>query len=227
METGGGHLQGALGVFLSLDVGQVAHVGGRALAVGQAGKLQGPDGRFPQQVTHQSRQGGRRIDLNTLHQGGLGSVGGGDVDGGKTLVPGHRYHGQYAVGVAQAAVQGKLPQEQGRFVGQVNLPGTEQNAHGNGQVVGRAGLLQVSGGQVDGNAAHGKLAAAVPQGGANPLPGFLYRRIGQANHVEDWQAVGNIHFYLDYEPVQAHYSAGLTLCKHRNSSGAGYAGVHW
>ena len=212
METGGGHFQGALGVFLAFDVGKVSAVGRFAVfrygypAVG--GRSQGG---FAEEMADQGGQGRHGNDPDALDQGGLGSVGGGNIDYGKALIPGYGDHGQDAVGVAQAAVEGKLAEEKGGFGRQVDLAGAEQDADGDGEVVGRAGFFQVGGGQVDGDAAHREFAAAVAEGGAHPFPGFLDRRIGQADNVESGQAGSYVHFHLNDEPVQADYGAGLTF----------------
>ena len=126
-------------MFLPPDVGQVAAIGGRARALGDAGKGNGFNALLALQVPHQRRQGGRGIYLDSLYQRSLSCIGGGDVHRVKALAAGHRHHGKNAVGVAQAAVERKFAQEKGGFVGQVDLARAEQDSHGDGQVVGGAG----------------------------------------------------------------------------------------
>ena len=46
------------------------------------------------------------------------------------LVAGHGYHGQDAVGVPQASIQGQLPKEYGIGRRRFQLPGAEQDANG-------------------------------------------------------------------------------------------------
>ena len=215
MKAGGGHFQGALGVVLAADVGQVGIVGRIAVAVEvDAAVGEGFDGRLAVQMGQQLGQGRHGIDLHTLHQCGLGGVHGRHEYGADALLAGHPDHGQDAGGVAQAAVQGQLAEEDGRLHGRQRLAGAEQDADGDGQVVGRAGFLQVGGSQVDGDAAHGELAAAVADGGADSLLGFLHGGVGQADDVKGGQAGGDVGFGLNNLAVQTDDGAGLSGCQH-------------
>ena len=116
--------------------------------------------------------------------------------------------------MAHQPVEGELAQEQGaRDVGR-GLLGGEDDAHGDGQVVGRALLAQVGGGQVDGDALLGEVEAGVADGGAHPLLRLLDRRVGQADDGEGGQAGGDVHLHLDNGPVEAHHGAAIHLRQH-------------
>ncbi len=100
-----------------------------------------------------------------------------------------------------------------------------ENSDGHGQVVGGALLLQLGGGQVDGDAAHGEGTVGVADGCADPVPGLPSPRlrtgldggVGQADHVEGRQARGNVHLdsstmlraaRLRRMPLEAHDGSG-------------------
>ena len=215
VKAGGGHFQGPFGVILAADVGQVGAVRRLAVAVEiDAAVGEGRDGGFALQVRQQLGQGGYGIDAHAVHQGGFGGVHGGHIDHADALFPRHPDHRQDAGGVAQAAVQGQLAQEYGRLRGRQRLAGAEQDAGGDGQVVGRAGLFQVGGGQVDGDAAHRELAAAVAQRRPHALFGFLHGGVGQPHDVEGGQPRRNIGFGLYNLPVQPGDGASLSGGQH-------------
>ena len=215
MESGGGDFQSALGVVLAPYVCEVGVAWGIAIAV-QVHTTVGErfDGGVALQVVNQLSQGFYRINFHTVHQRGLGGIYGGHVGGAKTLFPGHPYHRQDAGGVAQSAVEGKFTEKNGRLRGGLCLTGAEQDADGDGQIVGGAGLFQIGWSQVHRDAAHGEFAAAVAHGGANPLFGLLHRGIGQPHNVESGQARGNVGFSLDYLTIQTHDGAGLCSSQH-------------
>ena len=79
--------------------------------------------------------------------------------------------------MAQASIQGQLGEKDRPVQRSIHLAGAEQNSHGHGQVEGWTGFLQACRGQVHCNAAQWKLAAAIAEGGPDPLPGFLDRRV--------------------------------------------------
>ncbi|MCY1219213.1 hypothetical protein D9M72_311770 [compost metagenome] len=67
-----------------------------------------------------------------------------------------------------------------------------QDAERDGQVEAAGFLGQVGRGQVDGDAAVGKLVAAVEDGGAYALAAFAHAGVGQADDGEGRQAVGKV-----------------------------------
>ncbi len=71
--------------------------------------------------------------------------------------------------------------------------------------------MRSAGGQVHGDAPERELTAAVTQGGADPLFRLLDRRVGKSDDVEDRQAGGDIHFNLDYEPIESKDRTGLNV----------------
>ena len=92
---------------------------------------------------NQSLEIGNGADLYPLDQRRFGRVGAGHIHRRKTLALGDRDHGQNSVGMPQAAIQRQFPQKYSRVLGQINLPGTEQNAYRDGQVVSRSRFFQV------------------------------------------------------------------------------------
>ena len=166
------------------------------------------------QMLHQLRQRGDGIDGYAFHQGSLGGVHGRHIGAADALVAGHRHHRQDAGGMAQSAVQRQFAQKDGRFGRRQSLAGAEQDADGDGQIVGGAGFFQVGRRQVDGDAAHGELAAAVADGGAHPLFGLLHGGIGQPHDVKSGQPRRDVGFGLDNLPVQAQNGAGLCGSQH-------------
>ena len=134
------------------------------------------------------------------------------------MIPGHRRHSQYPVGVPQTAVQRQLAQENRAGRRRINLPGAQEHPHRDWQVVGWSLFLQIGRRQVNSDALQGKFAAAVAQGGPDPLLGFLDRGIGQPHDVEGRQAWGNVDFDLYHEAVQSYDGAGMRIGKHVSRS---------
>ena len=68
---------------------------------------------------------------------------------------------------------------------------------GDGEIKAGPLLAAVGRRQADDHPRERQPQAAVAQGGAHPFPGFLDRRIGQANDDQGRQAGGEIHLHLD------------------------------
>jgi hypothetical protein len=81
-------------------------------------------------MTDQIAQRGDGIDTDAFYQGSLMGICGGDVNCLKALVFGHLNHGQYAVSVPEATIQGTLSQEYRRFFWQANSAGTRKDSYG-------------------------------------------------------------------------------------------------
>jgi len=156
-------------------------------------------------MVHQGGQAAHRIDLHPLHQGGLGRILFRHIDPFQAVLPGHRDHGQDAVGVAYRPVQRKFSHHQGFLQVGGHLAGGHAHAQGHGQVVGRPLLAQVRRGQVDGDLlVGGEKRPGVAHAGPNPLPRLLDGGIGQAHHAEGRDPVGDIHLHLDDGSLQPH-----------------------
>ena len=141
-------------------------------------------------------------------------VGLGHDDVGEALLIGEGDHRQHAVGVAQAAVEGQLAEEDGvRQVGG-HLLGAEQDADGDGQVVGGSGFLEVGRGQVDDDALHRKDAAGVADGRPHALAGFLYGGVRQADDDEGRQPGGDVRFDFNDRAIEPNDGAGHHLGEH-------------
>ena len=118
----GGDLQGALRVLLAPYVGHVhpaRHAGSRALPGAVHGngthRVRGVDVALAPQVGDELGERRDRHDVDPGDQSGLLGVDGRHEDLPVPLAPGHRDHGQDAVGMSQAAVQGELAEEDRRF----------------------------------------------------------------------------------------------------------------
>ena len=184
----GGDLQRPLGLLLSLDL---AEVGAGTDGGGGYPRLRRGDESLPPQVGGQLPEMADGIDGQSPGQRGLRCVVGREVEGGDARPLCRQRHGQHAADGAQLTGQGQLTQEGGVLLsGEGQLPACGQNAHQNGQVVDGAHLFPVGGGQVDGDAGHGKIEAAGLDGGAHPFPGFLDGGIGQTHHVKGGQTAG-------------------------------------
>ncbi len=215
VPSGGRHLQGPLHVLLPLDVAEVHALPGHLRRLlGQAVGANGSDGAVAAQVADELRQAGHGQDVHPADERRLSEVRLRHEDLLAALLAGQRDHRKDAVGVAHQPVERELAQEEGaRDVGR-GLPGGEDDAHGDGQVVGRPLLANVGGGQVDRDALLGELEPGVADGGAHPLLRLLDRRVGQADDVEGGHAGGDVHLHLDQGPVEAHHGAAIHLRQH-------------
>ncbi len=112
-------------------------------------------------------------------------------------------HGQGAGNGAQGPVQRQFAHQNGFsqlfVIG--NLARGGEQPDGDGQVKARTLFFQVGRGQVDGNPFVGKFEAAVAQSGADPLPGFFNRGIGQPDDVKVGHSPVNIHFHFQGNPL--------------------------
>ena len=127
---------------------------------------------------------------------------------------GGQSHGQHAGAGAQSAGQRQLPHKGAVPVPEGKLSPGGQQAHQNGQVVQGADLLHMGGGQIDGDAAHRKGEAAIFDGGAHPLPGFVDRGVGQAHHREGGQPIGQVALHRHRIPSDAVEPEGVDQIDH-------------
>ena len=112
--AGSGDFEGALGVLVAADIGEIDRIAGGLR--GHFGDGQGFDADQAHVVGNELLQGLDRVDGDALHDGGFGAVYRRDeglVDAG---VAGGGHHRQDAVGVADAAVQRQLTEIDGLTV---------------------------------------------------------------------------------------------------------------
>ena len=193
MAAAGGNFQGALGLWLALYVGKVQRFQSLRLPVGGDG---GRELQHALQMVHQLAHVPDAVHRKPLDDGALPGVLRGDVQPLKALFPGLVRHGQQAADGPQLPREGKLPQEDGVLSVARKLPGGFEQRDQQGQVVDGALFLLVGRGQVHGDAADGKVKAAVLQGRAHPVPGFLHRRVRQAHQLEGGQPLGEVRFHF-------------------------------
>ena len=142
-------------------------------------------------------------------------------DGLGPTVPGCNGHGQHAAGRTYLPCQRQLTHKTSlrlHLIRQFQLLAGHQNAQQNGQVIHRAFLSQLTGCQIHRNAPHGKFKAAIFQGRMHPLPGFLYRRIGQTYHIKPRQSAVQVALAYHLLPVNSYNATGSDPCYHAASS---------
>ena len=177
MGAGGGDFQGALGVLVATHVSEV-HGIARGLR-GHFGDGQRLDSNQPHVMGDELLQRLDGIDGNTFDDRGFGAVNGGDERLVHAGIAGGRHHWENAVCVANAAVQRQLTEVHRLVVVKaLELPSGSQNRHGHRQVVDRAFLANVGGGQIHREAALGEDRTAVADGAAGTFAGFLNGRVG-------------------------------------------------
>ena len=100
--------------------------------------------------------------------------------------------------MAGGAIQRQLANEEAVLqLVQPDLLRGRQNAHGNGQVIGRPLFAQVGRGQVHGNTLVGrKIQPTVFDGGVHPVAAFAHGGVGQAHQGEVGVATDNVYFNL-------------------------------
>ena len=211
MPPGGGDLQHPLHRALAPDLGKVRQ--GEVLLVPlphRGGVDGGPAGQVVGQLAHRLHG----VDGEALGQGGLRGAVRRDEEAADPRRPGGQGHGEHPHHRPQGAGEGELPHEGTVGVGPVQLPGGGEDAHQNGQVVHRAGLPPVGGGQVHGDPPHGKGVAAVLDGRPDPLPGLLHGGVGEPHDVEVGQAPGQVALGGDLIPGDALEPQGTHFAQH-------------
>ena len=217
MAAGGGNLQGALGLDLALDLGQIQQDPGRlarwrqhALPARAGAVMRG--GTRGQQLRHHIQQVGGTIDLGLRGAGRLGGAVQRQHQACRGLAPGQgQAGGQGPAHRAQLAGQRQLTRELPAVEPcRIDLPAGGQDAQGDGQVEAAGILGQVGRRQVHGDALVGrKFQAAVDDGAAHALAGFLDLHVGQPHQGQAGQAVGQMHFHGDGGRLQP--QKGTTL----------------
>ena len=92
--------------------------------------------------------------------------------------------------------------------------GGRQQSQGNGQVEGGAGLANVGGGQIHGDAVVGKLEPRVANRRPYAVPAFAHRGVRQADHREVRQAEGHVDLDQNGKSVYPEHRGAPKAGKH-------------
>ena len=164
-------------------------------------------------------QGVDGVDVDAFDHGSLAGVGGGDDEGANAGGAGGDGDGQHALDGAQTAVETELAdqQEVGDVLDVQAAVGAE-DADGDGQVEAGAFLLNVGGGEVDGDAGGRNVEAGVLDGGADAVAGLADGGVGQADggelfFIED--DAGEVDFDIDDAGVDAVDGGAAGFEEHR------------
>ena len=180
VAAGGGDLQGPLGLFLALDVAQVAG----AVALDHWPGRRGRQDLQAAEMVDQRDQGARGQDPGAARPGRLGPAGLG-TDQAQPHGPGRHRGGQGAGCGGDAAVQGELAHGRPVVQGvQRDYPHGRHHRQGDGQVIVRALLGQVGRGQVGDDTLARQGQAQARKGAAHPLAAFGHRLVAQAHDDE-------------------------------------------
>ncbi|MEY4487815.1 MAG: hypothetical protein RIQ79_323 [Verrucomicrobiota bacterium] len=181
MAASDGDLNGAAQGVLAFDLGEVAGVlgGGRYLD-DWTGRGQGSEGKLAGEKPGSLIQGAYRINCYTLDQGGLGGAFGGQEDSLATTGAGEAGESERAAHGAGGAGETEFASNQViGDVGRSELAGGDEDAKGDGQVVERAFLAEVAGGEVNGGAGAQQAETGVGEGGEYAIIRLFDRRVGQ------------------------------------------------
>ncbi len=191
------NLQRALGLLLTANVGHIHGV----LGIGEPALAQRCGVRVHRRVApnviDKLPQGRGAKHTDALDQRRLVGVRRWHHHGLHPPRPGESDHRQYAVGMAQLALEGELAYQGGVGEARLDLPAAAENPYGDGQVVRRPLLAQVGRSKAHRNAAQGKLVARVADRRPHPFLRFLHRRVRQPHHNERRQARRHVHLDLD------------------------------
>src|SRR6185295_6672719 len=84
-----------------------------------------------------------------------------------------------------------------------NLAGCCEDPQRNGEIEAATLLGQVGWSKIHGDAAVGKLEAAVEDGGAYAILAFLHSRFRQSDDRQRWKPVGQVHLNADQRSVES------------------------
>ncbi len=199
VAAGGRHFEGPLGAFLALDVGQI---GDRRRVVGHFRRGRAQDLGALEMVDQGQQAAGRQY-LDLPRPGGLGPLRR-RTDQPEPAARGAQRRRQDPGHRRDGAVQGELAQ--GREAGDLVLgqyPHGGQQPEGDGQVEMTALLEEVGGRQVDGDPLGRQGEADGRDGGANPLPAFRHRLVGQADHRKGRHAGADLHLHVHVQHVDS------------------------
>ena len=219
VRTGGGDLEGALGVRVAPHVGEIEAVA-LALPTGPTGAEGRADVPLAIQVLHRVVQGGDGNDVDAFHHAGLRGIRGGHENGREALPPRVQGHRQHAAHRAHAAVERQLAHhERALQPAGLDQPGGAEDADRDRQVEGGAFLADIGGRQVDGDAVDRELEARVADGGADPVAALAHGRVGEADGVEGGQPRGDVHLHEDGGGLDPAERGGANAREHGPSVG--------
>ena len=201
-------------MFLAFDIFEIDRIDPLLAGIEAQRILVARDGLPLAQVGGQRRKRAHGINVDPLDQGRLRRVAGRHKEPLVSPLGGHARHRQDAVDVAHAAIQAELAQNQRVVHVAKDLVGGGQDAHGDGQVVGRPLLAQVGRGEVDGEAVRRVIEPAVGKRGAHPFATLAYGNIGQADQRHLFQAAGNIHLDVNGLGIEADDGTTVHFGKH-------------
>lgn len=112
------------------------------------------------------------------------------------------------------AVQCQLANDQGVAEVGHDLPGTDEDADRNGEIVGWSILAEVGRCESDRDLAVRESAAGIPNRGADPLLALLHRGIWQAHQDDPRRATSDIDLYFDKDAVESDDCAAKDLGEH-------------
>ena len=200
MTAGRRYLQGALGLQLSLDLGEVRIHGVRRLAIAPVAGEPGGLRQVREMRTHFQQAAGR-VDRRVLDQGRFVGIRLRKDEGAgfsRALAVHGEGHGQRATHRPQLTRQRQFARElESVQLFAADLARGGQDAERDRQIE-AAGLLgKVGGRQVDGDAPRRHVEAGVLQGGAHTVLGFAHFRVGKADDGHGGKTVGQVDFDAD------------------------------
>ena len=165
----------------------VGKINASGIRIGQGGAVARGELRAAPQMREPVAQPCNRIDRHALGKRGFVRVVRGDEHRRQSGVTGGERHGQRARDRAHVAGQRQLP-EKGAVRGRrVDLPARREQREQNGQVVDRALLFGVGGGEVDRYARHRPVEAAGFDRCAHAFARLADRFSGQTDHIQTGQ----------------------------------------
>ncbi|KAF5031758.1 hypothetical protein DSECCO2_624440 [anaerobic digester metagenome] len=210
VRAGRRDLHRALGMGLSLDLGEVLGKGGRVAGGGERrGRARRKAFLAGKKAQHLAQVVGG-VDREPGHGRGLVGVGAGDDKPFRPFAPGPRRQGQHARHGLELAGKGEFTAEKEsvRGPGGHRLHGREQRER-QGQVVARALLAHVGRREVDGDARRRQAQTGVSQRREHPLLALAHRALGKADHGERRHALaGQVDFQGDGVGLDAEQRAG-------------------
>ena len=171
----------------------IAPFGGRP----EIQRLFRPEGNKPLKEVHHLQRRPHPVDLNPFHDARLGGVVRREENPLKPLFRRHNRHRQRPGHPPDRPVQRQLPEEdRPRKVGH-GAAGRPEQRKVDRQVVNRPGLVQVGGGEVDGDFGRRDLKPGVFQGRLHPVAALLDGGVRQPHHLEPRQPPRQIGLHLD------------------------------
>ena len=200
MSARGSDLKRTLDVFLPLYLGIV---GEEQLFLARHGRLGGGDFLFAREMRQKLRNGMYGIDGEMVGVRRLARVARGDVQlPDARLFRGER-HRERAAHRSHLAREGEFADHGGVRRQRPGLPGGNEDAEQDREIVYGAGLFPVGGREIHGDAADGKVESAVFHRRAHALARLLHGGVGQADKVKLRQPAGEKDLRRDFIAADA------------------------